>query len=130
LESAAVENPAYWRMVHSWLTYIVVYGPRRYGGSGEAVQRITVGDRGVSVAGGVDRFDHNDFRCMTVQLVGGVPVRRRGTGDILGNGGLGDRRGCCLPDALAVQRDIGEAGNSRAGLASRPAGDIVDSHRG
>jgi hypothetical protein len=26
-----VENPAYCRMVHGWLTYMVGYGPRRYG---------------------------------------------------------------------------------------------------
>src|SRR3954471_10297139 len=29
--SGAVENPAYWRIVHGWVVYIVGYGPRRYG---------------------------------------------------------------------------------------------------
>src|SRR5699024_10951983 len=31
LDSAAVEKPAYCRIVHGWLTYIDGYGPRTYG---------------------------------------------------------------------------------------------------
>jgi hypothetical protein len=41
-DSSAVEKPAYWRMVHGCMAYMVEYGPRRNGGTPAAYSRCSM----------------------------------------------------------------------------------------
>ena len=77
----------------------------------ETVQRVALGLDGGTVGADVHRFDVDAFRRVPHQLVGRVPVRCRGRGDMLFHGGFGRR----LHGALAVQRDVGEAADHRCG---------------
>ncbi len=72
--------------------------------AGETVQRVPVSLDGGTVSGDVHRFDVNAFRRLPVQLIGRVPVRRRGRGDMRFHVGFGGG----LHRTLAMQRDIGE----------------------